>query len=84
MEKAERQIERTTEAADDNTRAQEKAVLKSISTMQAMQSIQSGLSAITSGVTTLGLVDEETAKSLQKVTAGIQLVVGTAQAVKGV
>lgn len=29
-------------------------------------------------------MDEETAKSLQKVVAGIQLVVGTAQAVKGV
>jgi len=29
-------------------------------------------------------VDEETALQLQKVTAGIQLVVGTAQAVKGV
>ena len=33
---------------------------------------------------TLGIVDEETALKLQKVTAGLQLVVGTAQAIKGV
>ena len=59
-------------------------ILKSVETLSAMQAIQSGLSAVTSSVRTLGLVDEETAKTLQKVTAGVQLLVGTAQAVKGV
>ena len=63
---------------------QTQAILKSVETLSAMQAIQSGLSAVTSSVRTLGLVDEETAKTLQKVTAGVQLLVGTAQAVKGV
>ncbi len=84
MEKAQQSIEETTEAAERNTQAQEKAILKSVNTMTALHSIQSGLSAVTSAVSTLGLVDEETAKSLQKVVAGVQLVVGTAQAVKGI
>lgn len=63
---------------------QTQAILKSVETLSAMQALQSGLSAITSSVRTLGLVDDETAQTLQKVTAGVQLLVGTAQAVKGV
>ena len=63
---------------------QTKAVLKSVETLTAMQAVQSGLSAITNGVTTLGLVNEETAEKMKKLTAGIQLMVGTAQAIKGV
>ena len=63
---------------------QEHAVLKSVETLTALHAVQSGLSAVTSSVQTLGLVDEQTAETLKKLTAGIQLVVGTAQAVKGV
>ena len=63
---------------------QEHAVLKSVETLTALHAVQSGLSAVTSSVQTLGLVDNETAESMKKLTAGIQLVVGTAQAVKGV
>jgi len=63
---------------------QTQAIIKSVETLSAMQALQSGLSAITSSVRTLGLVDDETAQTLQKVTAGVQLLVGTAQAVKGV
>jgi len=59
-------------------------VLKSVETLSALHAVQSGLSAVTSSVQTLGIVDEETAETLKKVTAGIQLMVGTAQAVKGV
>lgn len=84
MRKAEEQLKRTEEASDKCTEAQEKAILKSVETLSALHAIQSGLSAVTSSVTALGLVDEETAQTLRKVTAGIQLVVGTAQAVKGV
>ena len=84
MKKAEDQLNKTKEASDRCTDAQEKAILKSVEVMTALHAVQSGLSAVTSSVKTLGLVDEETAVSLQKVTAGIQLVVGTAQAVKGV
>lgn len=84
MAQAEEQLDKTTEAADRSTEAQEKAILKSVNTMSALQSVQSGISAITSAVSTLGLVDEETAKSLRSVAAGIQMVIGTAQAVKGV
>ena len=84
MEKAEEQLDKTTEAADKADKAQERAVMKSVQTMTALQGIQSGLSAVTNSLSTLGVVDEETAKSLRKVVAGVQLVVGTAQAVKGV
>lgn len=84
MKQAEDQLRKTEQASDDCTDAQEKAILKSVEVMTALHAVQSGLSAVTSSVRTLGIVDEETALTLQKVTAGIQLVVGTAQAVKGV
>lgn len=84
MEKAEEQLKKTEDAAKESTAAQTQAIAKSVQTMTALQGIQSGLSAVTNSLSTLGLVDEETAKSLRKVVAGVQLVVGTAQAVKGV
>ena len=84
MKRAEDQLAKTEEASDKCTEAQERAILKSVETLSALHAVQSGLSAVTSSVRTLGIVDEETAAQLQKVTAGIQLVVGTAQAVKGV
>ena len=59
-------------------------ILKSVETLSALHAVQSGLSAVTSSVRTLGLVNEETAEKMQKLTAGVQLMVGTAQAVKGV
>lgn len=77
-------LEETTQAAQQATQAQQTAIIKSVETMTALHGVQSGLTAITGSLNTLGLVDEETYKTLQKVTAGIQLVVGTAQAVKGV
>lgn len=78
------QMDETVQAADRLTASQEAAVLKSVETLSALHGIQSGLSAVTSSLSTLGIVDDETAESLRKVTAGVQLVVGTAQAVKGV
>ena len=84
MKKAEEQLQRTEEASEECTQAQERAILKSVETLTALHAVQSGMSAVTSSVQTLGLVDEETAQSLRKVTAAIQLVVGTAQAIKGV
>ena len=84
MKKAEDQLTKTEEASEKCTQAQEKAILKSVETLSALQALQSGVSAITSSVRTLGIVDEDTAIQLQKVTAAIQLVVGTAQAIKGV
>ena len=84
MKKAEEQLNRTEEASQKCTQAQQSAILKSVEVMTALHAVQSGLSAVTSSVRTLGLVDEETALKLQKVTAGVQLLVGTAQAVKGV
>lgn len=77
-------LDNTTQAAQQATEAQQTAILKSVETLSSLHALQSGMSAITSSVKTLGLVDEETYQSLQKVTAGVQLVVGTAQAVKGV
>lgn len=59
-------------------------ILKSVETLSALHAVQSGLSAVTSSVKTLGLVNDETAEKMQKLTAGVQLMVGTAQAVKGV
>lgn len=84
MKQAEDQLKRTEDASRKCTQAQESAILKSVEVMTALHAVQSGLSAVTSSVRTLGIVDEETAVTLQKVTAGIQLVVGTAQAIKGV
>ena len=84
MKRAEDQLKKTEEASQKCTQAQEQAVLKSVEVMSALHAVQSGLSAVTSSVRTLGIVDEETALKLQKVTAGIQLIVGTAQAIKGV
>ena len=84
MKQAEAQLRKTEEASNKCTEAQQTAILKSVETLSALHAVQSGLSAVTSSVKTLGLVDEETALTLQKVTAGIQLVVGTAQAIKGV
>jgi hypothetical protein len=46
--------------------------------------MQSGLSAITNSVQVLGIADEETAQKMKQLTASIQLVVGTAQTIKGV
>lgn len=65
-------------------RDQTATILKSVETLSALHAVQSGLSAVTSSVRTLGLVNEETAEKMQKLTAGVQLMVGTAQAVKGV
>lgn len=84
MKKAEEQLKKTEEASETCTQAQERAILKSVETLSALHALQSGVGAVTSAVGTLGLVDEETYRTLQKVTAGIQLVVGTAEAVKGV
>lgn len=63
---------------------QQNGIIKSIETLTALQAMQSGLSAITNSVQVLGLADEETAQKMKKLTAGIQLVVGTAQTIKGV
>lgn len=84
MKKAEQQLNATEEASKQCTEAQQTTILKSVETLAAMQALQSGVSAVTSAVNTLGLVDEETYRTLQKLTAGIQLVVGTAQAIKGI
>lgn len=84
MKRAEDQLRKTETASKNCTEAQQTAILKSVEVMSALHSVQSGLSAVTSSVRTLGIVDEETALKLQKVTAGIQLIVGTAQAIKGV
>ena len=84
MKNAETQLKATEQATEECTKAQERTILKSVETLSAMQAIQSGVGAVTHAVTTLGMVDDETARTLQKLTAGIQLVVGTAQAIKGV
>lgn len=84
MKKAEAQLDATAEASERCTKSQERTILKSVETLTALQAVQSGVTAVASSVQTLGLVDEETAQSIRKVAAGIQLVVGTAQAVKGV
>ena len=84
MQKAEQQLKDTEDAAEKCTEAQERTILKSVETLSALQALQSGVGAVTNAVNTLGIVDEETAQTLRKLTAGIQLVVGTAQAIKGI
>lgn len=78
------QAQATSEQIRRTNQDQQNAILKSVETLAALHALQSGMSAITSSVKTLGLVDDETAETLTKVTAGIQLMVGTAEAIKGV
>ncbi len=78
------QAQATSEQIRRTNSDQQTAILKSVETLAALHALQSGMGAITNSVRTLGLVDDETAQTLQKVTAGIQLMVGTAEAVKGV
>lgn len=84
MKEAEQQLDATKQSASECTAEQQKTILKSVETLAALHGIQSGVSAVTNSVHTLGLVDEETYKTLQKVTAGIQLVVGAGELIKGV
>lgn len=78
------QAQATSEQIRRTNSDQQTAILKSVETLAALHALQSGMGAITNSVRTLGLVDDETAQTLQRVTAGIQLMVGTAEAVKGV
>lgn len=84
MKQAEDQARDTSVQLRSTNADQQTAILKSVETLAALHALQSGIGAITNSVRTLGLVDDETAQTLQKVTAGIQLMVGTAEAVKGV
>lgn len=84
MKDAEDQLKRTDSALKDVDAQQTKTILKSVETLAALHAIQSGVSAVTNSVHTLGLVDDETYKTLQKLTAGIQLVVGAGELIKGV
>ena len=84
MKQAEDQARDTSVQLRSTNADQQTAILKSVETLAALHALQSGIGAITNSVRTLGLVDDETAQTLQKVTAGIQLMVGTAETVKGV
>lgn len=84
MKKAEDQARDTSVQLKSTNADQQTVILKSVETLAALHALQSGIGAITSSVKTLGIVDNETAETLTKVTAGIQLMVGTAEAVKGV
>lgn len=84
LEQVQTQAQDTSSQIRRTNQDQQTAVLKSVETLAALHALQSGIGAITNSVRTLGLVDDETAQTLQRVTAGIQLMVGTAEAVKGV
>lgn len=84
MKEAEDQARDTSVQLRSTNADQQTAILKSVETLAALHALQSGIGAITNSVRTLGLVDDETAQTLQRVTAGIQLMVGTAETVKGV
>ena len=84
LEQVQTQAQDTSSQIRRTNQDQQTAVLKSVETLAALHALQSGIGAITNSVRTLGLVDDETAQTLQKVTAGIQLMVGTAETVKGV
>lgn len=84
LERTQDQAQATSEQIRRTNSDQQTAILKSVETLAALHALQSGVGAITNSVRTLGLVDDETAQTLQKVTAGIQLMVGTAETVKGV
>lgn len=57
--------------------------IKNIETLASLNAFRGGLSSMTSAMNTLGMVDAETYKSLQRVVAGLTLVSSTAETLKG-
>jgi hypothetical protein len=57
--------------------------VKNIETLASLNAFRGGIGAMTGAVNTLGLVDQQTYQSLQKVVAGMTLVSGAAEALKG-
>lgn len=57
--------------------------IKNIETLASLNAFRGGINAMASSMNTLGLVDQETYQSLQKVVAGMTLVCGAAEALKG-
>lgn len=91
------QSDQTTAATDRASQAQERLAakarktneeldrqrIKNIETLASLNAFRGGIGAMTGAMNTLGLVDQETYKSLQKVVAGMTLVSGAAEALKG-
>lgn len=66
------------------TRAEmERTDIQSIKALSALQSVQSGIGALTSSFDTLQIGSESTRQSLKELAAGVQLVVGVGQTLKG-
>lgn len=57
--------------------------IKNIETLASLNAFRGGIGAMASSMNTLGLVDQQTYQSLQKVVAGMTLVSGAAEALKG-
>lgn len=57
--------------------------IKNIETLASLNAFRGGIGAMTGAMNTLGLVDQQTYQSLQKVVAGMTLVSGAAEALKG-
>lgn len=61
----------------------DKQRIKNIETLASLNAFRGGIGAMTSSMKTLGMVDDETYQSLQKVVAGMTLVTASAEALKG-
>jgi hypothetical protein len=83
LDKIGNKAQETSKKLDDNVKSQESAVLQSIKAMTAMSAVVGGLNAVTGAMDALQIGSEETRKSIRMLASGINLFVGTAQAIMG-
>lgn len=75
--------EKLTSKAKMTTDAFDEQRIKNIETLASLNAFRSGIRQMTSSMHELGIVDDATYTSLNKVVAGITLVTSTAEAIKG-
>jgi len=68
---------------DDAKKKMDDSTIAAIKTMSALQSMQSGLSAVSSSIDTLDIGTEEMQETFKSAAAAVQLFVGVAQTIKG-
>ena len=77
------ELDTTRTKTDQTIDRTDKMRIKNIEVLSGLQSLQSGLSSTVSAMNVLEIGSESTRESITKMAAGIQLMVGTAQTVKG-
>lgn len=76
-------LDKTKAKLDENKKSQTEATLDAIKTVTSLSAVVGGLNAVTSSMNVLQIGSEETRGAMMKLSAGIQMVVGTAQMLQG-